>query len=90
MPRPKSELTTTKAHWRKTYAMAVRRMEITWSVNMVKESAHREQKKQKFTEPKILSQEELLKWWPFRRVDGRSLEKLQKQEVLKHSEDALI
>ena len=57
---------------------------------MAQANAHREQKKQKFTEPKILSQEELLKWWPFRRVDGRSLEKLQKQEVLKHSEDALI
>lgn len=41
-------------------------------------------------EPKILSQEELLKWWPFRRVDGRSLEKLQKKEVLKHSEESLF
>jgi hypothetical protein len=39
-------------------------------------------------EPKILSQEELVKWWPFCRVDGRSLEKLQKQEVLKHSEES--
>lgn len=48
------------------------------------------EKKKQPTKPKILSQEELLKWWPFDRVDGRSLEKLQKQEVLKHSEDALI
>ena len=57
---------------------------------MAKTRTTRQQKEKKCTEPKILSQEELLKWWPFRRVDGRSLEKLQKQEVLKHSEDALI
>jgi hypothetical protein len=48
------------------------------------------QKEKKCTEPKILSQEELLKWWPFNRVDGRSLEKLQKKEVLKHSEESLF
>lgn len=45
-------------------------------------------------EPKILSQEQLLKWWPFDRVDGQSLErlhkKIKKEEVLQHSEDALI
>jgi hypothetical protein len=45
-------------------------------------------------EPKILSQEQLLKWWPFDRVDGQSLErlyrKIKKEEVLKHSEDALV
>jgi hypothetical protein len=48
------------------------------------------QKEKKCTEPKILNQEQLLKWWPFHRVDGRSLEKLQKQEVLKHSEESLF
>ena len=57
---------------------------------MAKTVTAREQKEKKCAEPKILSQEELVKWWPFRRVDGRSLEKLQKQEVLKHSEESLF
>ena len=48
------------------------------------------EKKNQCSEPKILNQEELLKWWPFHRVDGRSLEKLQKQEVLKRSEESLF
>lgn len=32
---------------------------------------------------KILSQEELLKWWPFQRACGKSLEKLHKQSQKK-------
>ena len=35
--------------------------------------------KKKPTSPKILSQEELLKWWPFERVDGKLLERRHKQ-----------
>jgi hypothetical protein len=58
---------------------------------MAKELFNRKsEKKNQCSEPKILNQEQLLKWWPFHRVDGRSLEKLQKQEVLKHSEESLF
>ena len=62
---------------------------------MVKKVSDRTQKKKiDDGEPKILSQEQLLKWWPFDRVDGQSLErldrKIKKEEVLKHSEDALV
>ncbi len=62
---------------------------------MVKTNSDRKQKKKIGNgEPKILSQEQLLKWWPFDRVDGQSLErlhrKIKKEEVLQHSEDALI
>ena len=42
------------------------------------------------TTPKILSQEELLKWWPFRRVNGRSLENLHKKQVVEQAERALF
>lgn len=62
---------------------------------MVKKVSDRTQKKKiDDREPKILSQEQLLKWWPFDRVDGQSLErlhrKIKKEEVLKHLEDALV
>jgi hypothetical protein len=62
---------------------------------MVKKVSDRTQKKKIGNgEPKILSQEQLLKWWPFDRVDGQSLErlhrKIKKEEVLKHSEAALV
>jgi hypothetical protein len=36
-------------------------------------------KKNEPTSSKILSQEELLKWWPFERVDGKLLERRHKQ-----------
>ena len=62
---------------------------------MVKTNADRKQKKKiGEREPRVLTQEELLRWWPFDRVDGQSLErlhrKIKKEEVLQHSEDALI
>jgi hypothetical protein len=37
---------------------------------------------------KILSQEELLKWWPFQRVCGKSLEAMHKKQTLEQTEDA--
>jgi len=38
-----------------------------------------ETKKKSAPPKKILSQEELLKWWPFERVDGKILERRHKQ-----------
>jgi hypothetical protein len=40
------------------------------------------------TTPKILSQEELLKWWPFQRVSGQSLENLHKKQIVEQTEQA--
>jgi len=40
------------------------------------------------TTPKILSQEELTKWWPFHRVNGKSLENLHKKQVVEQVEQA--
>jgi len=38
--------------------------------------------------PKILSQEELKKWWPFRRANGQSLENLHKKQIVEQTEQA--
>ena len=52
---------------------------------------NKKEKKPKQTPlPKVLSQEELLKWWPFQRVCGKSLEKLHKQSILKGVGDAPV
>lgn len=42
------------------------------------------------TTPKILSQEELRKWWPFRRANGQSLENLHKKQIVEQAEQALF
>lgn len=42
------------------------------------------------TTPRILSQEEVLKWWPFHRVNGKSLENLHKKQVVEQVEQALF
>lgn len=42
------------------------------------------------TTPKILSQEELVRWWPFHRVNGKSLESLHKKQVVEQVEQALF
>jgi len=40
------------------------------------------------TTPKILSQEELMKWWPFHRVNGKSLENLHKKQIIEQAEQS--
>ena len=53
-------------------------MEKVRGTNMVKKSISRTQRSE-IEQHKVLSQEELLSWWPFDRVDGKSLERLHKK-----------
>ena len=53
-------------------------MEKVRGTNMVKKSISRTQGSE-VEQHKVLSQEELLSWWPFDRVDGKSLERLHKK-----------
>ena len=53
-------------------------MEKVRGTNMVKKSVSRTQRSE-IEQHKVLSQEELLSWWPFDRVDGKSLERLHKK-----------
>ena len=68
-------------------------MEKVRGADMVKKSVSRTQGSE-IEQHKILSQEELLSWWPFERVDGKSLERLhrkinRKQELDEYEESPI-
>jgi hypothetical protein len=52
------------------------------------EKPKRQSKQTSDITPKILSQEELLKWWPFQRVNGQSLENLHRKQIVEQTEQA--
>jgi len=48
----------------------------------------KQSKKTSDTTPRIFSQQEILKWWPFHRANGESLENLHKKQVVEQAEQA--
>jgi hypothetical protein len=58
---------------------------------MVKTNSDRKQKKKiGEREPRVLTQEELLRWWPFERLDPKRFPKQTKTNKLEEYEDAPI